>query len=549
MANRFVYALGMSVEHTFHFSNMEIQSLLLAMGEQRSTHSLFRLIVDRLSGFEEVSLARIWLIKEGDICPTCYMAEECPSRDLCLHLVASAGRPEHDPADWSRIDGKFRRFPMGERKVGHIAATGQPVVVESIADDAKWIAHPDWARNEGIKGFAGQPIGFHGEILGVLAVFTKTRINKPALDILNIIANHTATALVNARAFEQIEDLKSQLEAENNYLREELVQASSYGGFIGRSLALQRIVEQIDLVAPTDANVLIQGESGTGKEVVARELHQRSKRNTNALVKVNCASVPKELFASEFFGHVKGAFTGAHASRVGKFGTANKGTLFLDEVGEIPLELQAQLLRVLQEGEYERVGEEKVRKADVRIIAATNRDLQKEVEAGRFREDLYFRLNVFPITVPPLRARREDIAPLAEHFLDRSLQAMNRPPLKFRPEQLEQLHGYDWPGNVRELQNVVERFAISSIAGARHIELINHMGSKAAPSTAAPDSVGSDTILTEEEMGQLQVRNIQKALERCNGKIYGPDGAASLLGIKPTTLSTRISKLKIRKKK
>lgn len=538
----------MSVEHTFHFSNMEIQSLLLEMGEQRSTPSLFRLIVDRLSSFEEVSLARIWLIKEGDICSSCLMAEECPSRELCLHLVASAGSPLHDSADWGRIDGTFKRFPMGVRKVGHIAATGLPVVVESIPDDSKWIAHPEWARKEGINGFAGQPIQFHGEILGVLAVFTKTRIEKPALDILNIIANHTATALVNARAFEQIEDLKKQLEAENTYLREELVQASSYGGFIGRSLALQRIIQQIDLVAPTDANVLVQGESGTGKEVVARELHQRSNRSDNALVKVNCASVPKELFASEFFGHVKGAFTGAHANRVGKFGTANKGTLFLDEVGEIPLELQAQLLRVLQEGEYERIGEEKVRRVDVRIIAATNRDLQKEVEAGRFREDLYFRLNVFPITVPPLRARREDIAPLAEHFLKRSLQAMHRPALKFRPEQLEQLHGYDWPGNVRELQNVVERFAISSIAGARHVDLLNGLGNEDMSSPASLDSVDSDTVLTEEEMVRLQVRNIEKALERCSGKIYGPDGAANLLGIKPTTLSTRISKLNIRKK-
>jgi transcriptional regulator with GAF, ATPase, and Fis domain len=262
---------------------------------------------------------------------------------------------------------------------------------------------------------------------------------------------------------------------------------------------------------------------------------------------VNCASIPKELFASEFFGHVKGAFTGAHTHREGKFGVANQGTLFLDEVGEIPLELQAQLLRVLQEGEYERIGEEKVRKVDVRVIAATNRDLQKEVEAGRFREDLYFRLNVFPITVPPLRARREDIAPLAEYFLKRSLKAMNRPALTFSPEQLAQLVGYDWQGNVRELQNIVERFAISSIAGAARAELFGGIRdeAKSCPEAAAADA--REAVLTEEEMIRLQANNITKALARCRGKIYGPDGAAALLGLKPTTLSTRIRKMNIRR--
>lgn len=537
----------MSAEQTFHFSNMEIQSLLLAMSEQRSTQALFSLVVDRLSAFEEVALVRIWLIKEGDICSSCLMAEECQSRELCLHLVASAGRSARDgSAEWNRLDGKFRRFPMGVRKVGHIAATGQPVVVESIPDDSQWIAHPQWAREEGINGFAGQPMRFHGEILGVLAVFTKTRVNKPALDILRILANHAATALANARAFEQIENLKGQLEAENSYLREELVKASSYGGFIGRSLALQRTVQQIDLVAPTDANVLVQGESGTGKELVARELHQRSNRKSRPLIKVNCASVPKELFASEFFGHVKGAFTGAHAAREGKFGAANGGTLFLDEVGEIPLELQAQLLRVLQEGEYERVGEEKVRKVDVRIIAATNRNLENEVKAGRFREDLYFRLNVFPIVVSPLRERKEDIAPLAEHFLAQFLKAMNRPALKFSPEQLAQLIEYDWPGNVRELQNIVERFAISSIGGPAHARLFEGIGENSkTPLSAIQDT--PEAVLTEEDMARLQARNIEMALERCNGKIYGPEGAAALLGLKPTTLSTRIKKKGIRR--
>lgn len=518
------------------------------MGKQRSTNALFSLIVDRLSLFEEVSLVRIWLIKEGDVCSSCPMAGECPRRDLCLHLVASAGRSSCDATvDWNRVDGKFKRFPMGNRKVGHIAATGQPVVVESIPDDSQWIAYPEWAKAEKINGFAGHPMRFHGEILGVLAVFTKTRITQSALDILNIIANHAATAIANARAFEQIEELKRQLEAENNYLREELSEAISYGGFIGQSLALRRIIQQIDLVAATAANVLIQGESGTGKELVARELHQRSNRSDKPLIKVNCASIPKQLYASEFFGHAKGAFTGAHSNREGKFGAAHKGTLFLDEVGEIPLELQAQLLRVLQEGEYERIGEEKVRKVDARIIAATNRDLQKEVEAGRFREDLFFRLNVFPITVPPLRNRKEDIAPLAEHFLKRSLKAMNRPSLKFSSKNLMQLVDYSWPGNVRELQNIVERFAISSIAGAAQIELFGGAGEYHGPELEVAATDNEEAMLTEEEMIQAQVRNIERALEYCKGKIYGTDGAAALLGLKPTTLASRIRKMNIRR--
>jgi transcriptional regulator with GAF, ATPase, and Fis domain len=525
---------------------MEIQSLLLAMGEQRATASLFRLIVDSLSLFQDVALVRIWLIRPGDICSSCDMAGECSNREACLHLVASAGRSSRDPSrEWNRIDGKFRRFPMGIRKVGHIAASGQALVVESIPDDSHWIAFPEWAREEGINGFAGQAMRFHDETLGVLAVFTKSCITQPALDILNIIANHAATALANARAFERIEELKGQLEAENTYLREELVEATSYGGFIGRSLALQRIVQQIDLVAPTNANVLIQGESGTGKELVARELHQRSSRSDRPLIKVNCASIPKELFASEFFGHVRGAFTGAYANREGKFGAAHHGTLFLDEVGEIPLELQAQLLRVLQEGEYERVGEERVRKVDTRIIAATNRDLQKEVEAGRFREDLFYRLNVFPLSVPPLRARKEDIIPLAEHFLKRFLTDMNRPVRGFTPSQIRQLESYDWPGNVRELQNIVERFAISSLAGTAHSDLFGICAAEPGAALKALQVDGGEELLTEKDMIQLQIRNIKKALSLCKGRIYGADGAAALLGLKPTTLATRMKKLNI----
>ncbi|WP_174406534.1 sigma-54-dependent Fis family transcriptional regulator [Desulfovibrio subterraneus] len=534
---------------TFHFTNERIQALLLQMGQQRSTGLLFKLIVDHLSAFNEIALARIWLVRRGDSCSSCLLAEECGSQDKCLHLVASAGHSQVDKtADWTRLDGAHRRFPMGARKVGHIAALGVPVIIESIQNDSKWIAHPDWARKEHLESFAGYPMRFQGEILGVLAVFTKNRMTQSALDVLGIIANHAASALANAMAFEKIQALTKQLEAENDYLREELSDVASAGGFVGRSASLHHVIDQIDLVAPSNANVLILGESGTGKELVAWEVHQKSSRRSKPLVRVNCASVPKELFSSEFFGHTRGAFTGALADRAGKFGAAHQGTLFLDEIGEIPMEQQAQLLRVLQEGEYERLGEEKIRKVDVRIIAATNRDLKKEMQAGRFREDLYFRLNVFPITIPPLRERREDIEPLADHFLKRCLRDMNRSVFSFTPAQIDELVRYDWPGNVRELQNVVERFAISSSSRSVRPGALGLLGDVRNCASFPPSADASSGVLTENDMMRLQKQNIENALRLCNGKIYGPDGAASLLGVRPTTLSTRIKAMKIGRK-
>ena len=537
---------GMADEQTFHFRNKKIQSLLLEMGQQRTTESLFTLIVNRLAQFPNISLARIWLIKDGDICNSCPLRYECLNQEKCLHLVASAGQSVLDSVtDWTRIDGDHRRFPLGARKVGHIAATGTPVIVKSISKDSKWILHQDWAKQEGINGFAGQPMVYHGKTMGVLAVFTKSEIAQPALDILNIISNHAAAALVNARAFEKIEELSRRLESENSYLREELLSSTSFGGFIGQSAPLQRIIQQIDLVASTDASVLILGESGTGKELVARELHQRSARRSSPMIKVNCASIPKDLFSSEFFGHVKGAFSGAVENRVGKFGAAHTGTLFLDEIGEIPLEQQAHLLRILQEGEYERVGEEKTRKVDVRIIAATNKDLKTEVENGRFREDLYFRLNVFPIDVPPLRERKEDIVLLANHFLKQFLVEIKRPVFQFTDAQLQKLAQYSWPGNVRELQNIVERFAITSSSEPRNLVFFNCLKSERSPVEKVQTTDSNEQILTEQEMGQLQKENIERALKLCRGKIYGADGAAELLGLKPTTLVSRIKKMNI----
>ncbi len=460
----------------------------------------------------------------------------------CLHLVKSAGHPRAEPdADWSRTDGDFRRFPIGERKVGSVAATAEAVCVGDAREDSRWIARPDWARREGILGFGGQPLVYHGEVLGVLGVFARGCMGREALDSLRMLADHAAAAIANARAFEENARLRQQLELENEYLREEISESRAFGEILGSSAAIRHIEEQIEQVAPTDANVLILGESGTGKELVAREIHRRSRRDDRSMIRVNCASVPKELYESEFFGHVKGAFTGAIKDRVGRFAAADGGTLFLDEVGEIPLALQSKLLRVLQEGQYERVGDDRTRSADVRIIAATNRDLPEEVRAGRFREDLYYRLNVFPIQVPPLRERTEDIALLAEQFLDRANRKLERR-ARLSANDLAELRRYAWPGNVRELQNVIERAVITAKGSRLGLDL-PHAERDDAPSGGAPAS----EILTEEAIRDLERANLLAALERSGGKIYGAGGAAELLGMKPTTLASRMQRLGLKR--
>ena len=325
-------------------------------------------------------------------------------------------------------------------------------------------------------------------------------------------------------------------------------QVRTSGEIIGQSLALRQILSQIEMVAPTDANVLILGETGTGKELIARELHRRSRRKDKPLVRVNCACIPKELYESEFFGHARGAFTGAVKDRVGRFEAAAGGTLFLDEIGEIPLELQSKLLRVLQEKCYERVGEEMTRRADVRIVAATNRDLKKEVTAGRFREDLYYRLNVFPMKLAPLRERREDIPLLAAHFVELSLRELGCPRPRLTRAGIETLQSYDWPGNIRELRNVIERAVIFAHGGALDFDL-PAIDSSPGPAQTAPrlgDRVDLE-YLTDSEMQRLERENLFAVLEKTAWKIKGLDGAAELLGVKPTTLISRMGKMGLKR--
>jgi transcriptional regulator with GAF, ATPase, and Fis domain len=529
----------------FELSFDAVRGLLLDLAHERSLPPLLDLVVNRLSQHDDVALSRMWLVREGDICGSCPMASECAQNIPCLHLVASAGESVAEPGvNWSGLDGEFRRIPIGKRKVGSVAATTEAVCVEDASKDSRWIAKPEWAEREGILGFGGQPLVFHGEILGVLGVFTYSRFCGQSLGSLRILADHVAAAIANARAFEENNRLRSQLELENEYLRSEISDSQAFGEILGTSGAIRQIAEQIEQVAPTDASVLILGESGTGKELVAREIHRRSDRAARPLIRVNCASVPKELYESEFFGHAKGAFTGAVKDRVGRFAAADGGTLFLDEVGEIPLELQNKLLRVLQEGQYERVGEDRTRTVDVRIVAATNRNLAREVKDGRFREDLFYRLNVFPIEVPPLRKRAEDIPLLAEHFLAHATQKLKRR-ASLSESNVVELKRYDWPGNVRELQNAIERAVITVKKG----KLLFHFpGSQRA--NAGSDDIPSPTeptgILTDEEVRAIERSNLLAVLERTDGKIYGAGGAAELLGLKPTTVASRLKRLDIK---
>ena len=339
----------------------------------------------------------------------------------------------------------------------------------------------------------------------------------------------------------ELDRLRQQLESHNAYLKEEVDNVLSFGTVVGRSRALRHVLEQVDDVASSGATVLITGESGTGKELLAREIHERSRRSQRPFVRVNCSAIPREMFESEFFGHVRGAFTGAVRDRPGRFPIANGGTIFLDEIGDLPLELQPKLLRVLQEGEYERVGDDVSRKVDVRVIAATNKSLAEEVHAQRFRQDLFYRLNVFPLELPPLRNRRDDIPLLATHAIaEVSKRLRDKAPTLTRADAA-QLQQYDWPGNVRELQNVIERAVILSKGGRLRLDI----ALADRPAMASPASDLPDVILTDRECRDRERANVMRALERSEGRIYGRGGAAELLGINPTTLASRLRALKI----
>jgi len=427
------------------------------------------------------------------------------------------GKSLHDILHHSHPDGS--PYPSNQCPIYAAFKDGK---IHQIDDEVFW--RPD--KTAVPVEYTSTPIRENGKLKGAVVVFRD-------------ITERNKSKKQREEAYEQIKMLKELLEHERDYLRDEINVTVNFGEIIGKSQALQRTLAQIEAVAKTPASVLILGESGVGKEMVARAIHANSSRANKSLVKVNCASIPKDLFESEFFGHVRGSFTGAHRDRVGRIQLAAGGTLFLDEVGEIPLDLQGKLLRALQEHEFERVGDDQTVKVDVRIIAATNRDLKAEVDAGRFREDLFYRLSVFPIEVPPLRERVEDIGPLAIQFLNSICIELGREPLSLTQHQFDYLTQYSWPGNIRELKNVIERAIILSKSNHLRLDLAMPCEKNAKqvnlPKLSYDEEFFSDAFFREQEK-----RNMIAVLKHTNWRISGTGGAAELLGIKPSTFAYRM---------
>ena len=536
----------MTMRHPL-FTADECRKVLLEMAQQQSAEEALRSLVTGLAARCGAALARVWLVIPKSRCTQCLHPERCVSRSECLQLTASAGR-SLDGSDWSSTTGNFAHIPYGLGKVGYIAETRSPVEERRINSRSRWIANPEWAREEQIQGLIGQPLLHRNQLWGVLAVFTRQSPTDDDLAWLRAFADHAAISVANGRAFAEVEQLRQQLEIENEYLRDEVRAAQANGEIVGEGPAAQNLLRRIQLVAPTEATVLIQGESGTGKELVARAIHEQSHRAKKPMITVNCAAIPHDLFESEFFGHVRGAFSGATHDRAGRFRLADGGTLLLDEVGEIPLAMQGKLLRALEQGTFERVGDERTERVDVRVVAATNRTLVDEVSRGRFRKDLFYRLSVFPIDVPPLRDRPEDISLLAKHFVTHYRRKYRLREIRLTRDQLEQLRSYSWPGNVRELRNVIERAVITLSSNDASQGLDFDYLSRAAPSPVPPAAVRdvpSTALLTEKELRQRERDNLIGVLKQARWKVSGQGGAAEFLGINPGTLTSRIRALGI----
>ena len=433
--------------------------------------------------------------------------------------------------------------PVEGSPTGRAIMSGKPILI-TRADIAQFGS--DIARrilDEGLKSAYCLPLISHGRPLGTLVVASLREENFPERDaeLLRHIANQIAIAVENALAFRRMADRAQTLREEKLYLQDEIRTEYNFEEIIGDSVTLRRILEELQTVAPTDSTILILGETGTGKELIARAIHHLSARRERTLVKVNCAAIPTGLLESELFGHEKGAFTGAIAQRIGRFELAHRGTIFLDEVGDIPLELQPKLLRVLQEQEFERLGSVRTTRVDVRVVAATNVDLAQKVAANQFRSDLYYRLNVFPIMIPPLRERKEDIPLLVRYFAQKYARRMKKPIDAIPMKAMAALIEYHWPGNVRELENFIERSVILSHGAELQIPLAELRGRLNLPATVSPDASSAGIATLE----HAEREHIIRALREAEWIVGGPKGAANRLGMKRTTLQSRIKKLGI----
>jgi formate hydrogenlyase transcriptional activator len=425
--------------------------------------------------------------------------------------------------------------------------TMKPLTLQSPF--AGWLNYPivQVAVREGLKSFCFLPLISRNRAIGtlVLARLRDDAFSPADIDFLSQVANQIALAVENALAYREIRELKEQLSKEKLYLEDEIRTEMNFAEIIGSSASLRRVLKRVEVVAPTDSTVLIYGETGTGKELIARGIHDLSPRRSKPFVKLNCAAIPTGLLESELFGHEKGAFTGAIAQRIGRFEVADGGTIFLDEIGEIPLELQTKLLRVLQEREFERLGSSRTLRTDARLIAATNRDLEVMVSEQKFRSDLFFRLNVFPVHVPPLRERQGDVPLLVRHFTQQFSRRMNKVIETIPSATMDALSRCHWPGNIRELQNVIERAVIISAGPALSVDVSDLNFPKAGPPVAKPASAKSTNGVLYSVLEETERQQILHALQKSNWVVAGPNGAAALLGMNRSTLQVRMHKLGI----
>jgi len=496
---------------------------------------------DRLRLLLEVNNAVVSRLDLRDV----FAATAASLRRVIPHVLASLYLydPDNEVVSRHALDSPGGKGLLQEGFVGPIDSTpagpairtGKPALFDE--DDLKRL-QSDVGRlllEEGVKSGCCVPLKSHNRLLGTLNIASlhSGAFSQDDVDLLSQVANQIAIAVENALAYRQIEELKDKLNKEKLYLEDEIRTEYNFEEIIGESAALKRILKQVETVAPTDSTVLIQGETGTGKELIARAIHNLSKRRERTFVKMNCAAIPTGLLESELFGHERGAFTGAIAQKVGRFELAHGGTLFLDEVGDVPLELQSKLLRVLQEQEFERLGSNRTIRVDVRLVAATNQDLAQMVTDKLFRSDLYYRLNVFPITAPPLRERPEDIPLLVRYFAQKYARLMNKQIETIPAGAMTALAKYHWPGNIRELENLIERSVILSQGPDLHVPL----GELKAPATSGHNGVAT--------LEAAEREHIQRVLRETNWVIGGPSGAATRLGMKRTTLQSKIRKLGI----
>jgi formate hydrogenlyase transcriptional activator len=442
-------------------------------------------------------------------------------------------------------------LPIEDDPAGWVWQTQQPLITSTVTELNRWPGFLERVQPLGVQSLCWLPLTTARRRLGALVFACKQPSAYDAVDVdfLKLVANQVAVAVDNALAFQEIAALKEQLAKEKAYLEEEDRSEHNFGEIVGGSAALRRVLKEVETVAPTGSTVLVRGETGTGKELIARALHDLSPRRERTFVKLNCAAIPTGLLESELFGHEKGAFTGAISQKIGRFELAHQGTLFLDEVGDIPPELQPKLLRVLQEQEFERLGSTKTIHVDVRLVAATNRDLAAMVAEGRFRNDLYYRLNVFPIVLPPLRERPDDIPPLVRHFTQRFARRMGRRIETIPSSVMEALVRYPWPGNIRELQNIIERAVILSPATSLQVPL-GDLSKDEGRSTkdegdTAPVHTSSFLPPSSKTLADAEREHILGALRETNWVVGGPQGAAARLGMKRSTLLWKMKKLGI----